>query len=57
MGLKAIGRIFRLGRESRTLFLSIPSRLATDKRFQFKVGDEVLISVEGRRIVVERTEA
>jgi hypothetical protein len=55
MTKKDVGRMFRHGK-AKTLFLSIPSRVVTDKRFPFKEGEYVMVIIQGRKLVVEKIE-
>lgn len=55
MAKEGTGRVFRSG-EARTLFLSIPSRVAQDSAFPFEEDEEVTIRVEDDRVVVVRDE-
>jgi hypothetical protein len=45
------GRIFRQG-EARTMFVSIPSKVATDSSFPFEEGERVKVKIEGGKIAI-----
>lgn len=51
----AIGKIFKIGRAG-TRYLMIPAAVAGDSAFPFEEGEEVVVRIEGRRLVVESIE-
>lgn len=51
----AIGKIFKIGRAG-TRYLMIPAAVAGDSAFPFETGEEVVVRIEGRRLVVESIE-
>ena len=44
-------RIFASGPAS-TLYVTVPSRVATDSRFPFAVDDAVRVTIDGDRLVI-----
>lgn len=55
MTLQKAGRIFRSG-EANTLYVSIPSVVATDSAFPFEEDASVTISIEGDGIRITPTD-
>lgn len=58
MSLRSNGRIFESG-EARTLYVSIPSEVATDSSFPFEKGEDVTVSIHdgGLRVTSEDEES
>ena len=50
-----IGRVIPQG-PARTRFIVVPARVAGDSSFPFEDGEEVMIRIEGRRVIVEPLE-
>lgn len=55
MTLQGTGRVFSSG-EAETLYVSIPSAVATDSAFPFEEGETVTVSIEGDEVRVTSTE-
>jgi len=64
-GHRRVGRVARSGRgrvvdkgDKRypRIFIYIPSKVATDSAFPFKVGEHVLVRIEGDRLIIEKYE-
>lgn len=51
MARRAQGRVFSSG-EARTLYVSIPSRVATDSAFPFADGETVHVSIEDGMVCI-----
>lgn len=55
MTLQGKGRVFSSG-EAETLYVSIPSAVATDSAFPFEEGETVTVSIEGDEVRVTSTD-
>lgn len=55
MARRAQGRVFSSG-EARTLYVSIPSRVATDSAFPFSDGETVCVSIEDGMVCIAPTD-
>lgn len=55
MALESEGRIFRSG-EANTLYVSIPSAVATDSAFPFEDGETVTVSIEDGEVRITPTD-
>jgi len=55
MARRAQGRVFSSG-EARTLYVSIPSRVATDSSFPFADGETVRVSIEDGMVCIAPTD-
>lgn len=53
MTLQETGRLFHNG-EAKTLFMSIPSAVASDSAFPFEEDDDVVVRIHDDRLVIER---
>ncbi len=53
MASEGKSRIFKHTR-GKTLYLTIPSSVATDSTFPFKIGENVKIKIKGNKLVIEK---
>lgn len=49
------GKLIKLS-SARTRFISIPADVASDDRFPFGLNDDIQISIDGDRLIVEKSE-
>jgi hypothetical protein len=50
------GKIIRLSDRARTRYVSIPADVAGDDRFPFADGEEVTVTIDKGRLVIEKSE-
>lgn len=55
MALQGTGRVFSSG-QAETLYVSIPSPVATDSGFPFDEGESVTVSIDDGEIRITHTE-
>jgi len=53
--LEKKSRIFRV-KNQKTALLTIPADLVKDSAFPFKVPEEVIVRIDGNRLIVEKAE-
>ena len=45
------------GKEYQSAYVTIPSEMVKDTSFPFKIGDQLVIRIEGKRLVLEEFQA
>ncbi|MEM3731123.1 MAG: hypothetical protein QW667_06570 [Candidatus Bathyarchaeia archaeon] len=48
------GKVVDRGKKYRKIFLYIPKEVATDTSFPFKIGEDVTVRIEGKKLVIEK---
>ena len=50
------GKIVDRGKKYRKIFIYIPKEVSSDTSFPFKVGEDVTVKIEGKRLIIEKRE-
>ncbi len=53
MAVEGKGKLFRQGK-AKTRFISIPSKVAEDSSFPFRDEEEVVVRIQGKKVVIEK---
>ena len=53
---KGKGKIVDRGKKYRKIFIYIPKEVSSDTSFPFKVGEDVTVTIEGKRLIIEKRE-
>jgi len=48
------GKIVDRGKKYRKIFIYIPKEVSADTSFPFKPGDDVIVKIEGKKLVIEK---
>ncbi len=48
------GKIVDRGKNYRKIFVYIPKEVSSDTSFPFKPGDDVIVKIEGKKLVIEK---
>jgi hypothetical protein len=54
MGRTGKGKIVDRGFKYRRVFVYIPSKVADDTAFPFQIGEDVTVTIEGKKLVIEK---
>jgi len=50
------GKIVDRGKKYRKIFIYIPKEVAMDTSFPFKIGEDVTVRIEGKKLIIEKRE-
>ncbi|MGF3536885.1 MAG: hypothetical protein ACQXXE_08570 [Candidatus Bathyarchaeia archaeon] len=48
------GKIVDKGKKYRKIFIYIPKEVSSDTSFPFKIGEDVTVKIEGKKLVIEK---
>ena len=48
------GKIVDRGKKYRKIFIYIPKEVSSDTSFPFKIGEDVTVKIEGKRLIIEK---
>jgi hypothetical protein len=48
------GKIVDRGKKYRKIFIYIPKEVSSDTSFPFKIGEDVTVRIEGKKLVIEK---
>ncbi|MEM3665750.1 MAG: hypothetical protein QW222_01555 [Candidatus Bathyarchaeia archaeon] len=48
------GKVVDRGKKYRKIFIYIPKEVSSDTSFPFKIGDDVIVRIDGKKLVIER---
>lgn len=50
------GKVVNRGKKYSKIFIYIPKEVSADTSFPFKVGEDVTVKIDGKRLIIERRE-
>ncbi len=56
MSKEGRGKIIQLSEKARTRYATIPADVAGDDRFPFSDGEEIIVRIEEKSVVLEKVE-
>lgn len=48
------GKIVDRGKKYRKIFVYIPKEVSSDTSFPFKIGEDVIVKIDGERLIIEK---
>jgi ABC-type Mn2+/Zn2+ transport system ATPase subunit len=48
------GKVVNRGKKYSKIFVYIPKEVSTDTSFPFKVGEDVTVKIDGKRLIIEK---
>jgi hypothetical protein len=48
------GKIVDRGKKYRKIFIYIPKEVSSDTSFPFKIGEDVVVKIEGKKLLIEK---
>jgi hypothetical protein len=48
------GKIVDRGKKYRKIFIYIPKEVSSDTSFPFKIGEDVTVKIDGKRLIIEK---
>ncbi|MEM3460895.1 MAG: hypothetical protein QXN36_04075 [Candidatus Bathyarchaeia archaeon] len=48
------GKIVDRGKKYRKIFIYIPKEVSSDTSFPFKIGEDVTVKIEGKKLIIEK---
>jgi len=48
------GKVVDRGKKYRKIFIYIPKEVAMDTAFPFKIGEDVTVRIEGKKLIIEK---